>query len=400
MMGRNLWEAPGNSGQMPGYQRVIARQPHGSLPQNILAFCKLLRKRGFLVGVGEAMEILTILPQADLLDWNEFYLLLRSFCVSRHEELRIFDALFHSFWTGWGGIEQLSHHLFEVPPEHSGRRSSNRRADQSAAVGAAKDDAKGSEEVSLPLYSPEEILAKRFFLHIEQDELRGMEAKIKALGKRLATRPGRRVRPSRKGHMIDVRRSMRRNLGVGGEIVSLSRRRRSLRRLKLVLLLDVSRSMDVYSQFLLKLIYSLHFLRGRADSFVFGTDLKRVTACFKSTDINSALASLSREVPFWSGGTRIGHCFRLFNLKYAQSALTGQSVLVILSDGLDTEASDLVAEELAIMKQKVSKLIWLNPLADTPGYEPLAGSMAAALPHIDLFTSTERLLSGRGDSAV
>jgi len=157
------------------------------------------------------------------------------------------------------------------------------------------------------------------------------------------------------------------------------------------MLLDVSRSMDVYSSFLLKLVYSLHRFRGSTESFVFGTDLKRVTPYLRIGDVNLALLELSEQVPFWSGGTRIGHSFRMFNMHYAPRMLTNRTVMIILSDGLDAENAELVSYELGVMKQRIGKLIWLNPLIETPGYQPLAGSMAAALPFIDVFTSVESL---------
>jgi len=400
-MDPNSQETLGSPFQPSGYRNLLARQPEGDLSQNMLRFCALLRKRGFMASTAEAMEALRVLPQIDLVDWRAFYFVLRSLFVSRREELNGFDALFHSFWTGWGGLEQSAHQLFETPPERigSGTRQSQ-LAEKEGTSDLTPEEHGAHEETSIALYSAEEILAERLFSRIEQSELKDMEQRIKRLSRRLATKPGRRARVGRRGHAVDLRRSLRHSLGFGGDIVTLIRRQRRLRRLKLVLLLDVSRSMDIYSQFLLKLIYSLHNLRGKTESFVFGTSLTCVTDCFRSADINTALANLSRHVPFWSGGTRIGHSFRLFNQKYAHKVLTSRTVLIILSDGLDTERAEVVAEELATMKQKVAKLIWLNPLSDAPDYEPAAASMAAALPYIDMFTSIDRLLLGKKGAAA
>jgi len=394
-------ETFGAAVQPSGYRNVLARRPDGDLSQNMLTFCALLRKRGLMAGTAEAMDALRILPQIDVADWRGFYLVLRSLFVSRREELNVFDALFHSFWTGWSGFEQSAHQLFETASPRDGSTHGQRRLGQKeGSADLAPDDDQTNEETSIALYSPEEVLAGRLFGRIEQDELREMERRIKRLNRRLATKPGRRMRVGRRGHGVDLRRSLRHSLGFGGDIVTLVRKQRRLRRLELVLLLDVSRSMDIYSQFLLKLIYSLHNVRGKTESFVFGTSLKRVTDCFRSADINAAVANLSGQVPFWSGGTRIGHSFQLFNQRYGHKVLTPRTVLIILSDGLDTESAEVVAEELAIMKQKVAKLIWLNPLSDTPGYEPTAASMAVALPYIDMFTSIDRLLLGKSETAA
>jgi uncharacterized protein len=382
----------------PGYRNLVAHGAEGDFTQNMLHFCERLRRRGMMVGVSDAAEALGILPKVDLEDWCEFYLVLRSLFVSRWEDLPVFDAQFHSFWTGWGGLDQNANQLFETPPERTcATRAAQQGQERAAGATSANEDAGDRDKTSLGLYSAEESLARRLFHRIERDEMREMERTVRRLGKELASRPGRRTACARKGHSIDLRRSIRRSLGHGGEVLTLVRKVRKLRRIRLVLLLDVSRSMDIYSQFLLKLIYSLHSLRGTTESFVFGTGLQRVTACFRATDVNSALARLSDQVPFWSGGTRIGQSFRLFNMRYANRVLDNGTILMVLSDGLDTEHAELVAEELAIMKQRVRKLIWLNPLADTQGYEPLAGSMAAALPYINEFTSIERFLSGRND---
>ncbi len=397
----DLLTIPGDWPLSPGYRNLVERRRDGDLSQNMVRFCALLRERGLRVGIAEAVDALRILPHLDIEDWREFYLVLRTLFVCRYEELTVFDANFHMFWTGWGGIEHKSLQLFDKPPEQA-RALPNPKAVREKQGAAELEDGDGDThgDVPMALYSPEEILVGRLFGRIDEDELRDMQAGVKRLGRWIATKPGRRTRIAPKGHLVDLRRSMRRSLGFGGEILALARKRRRLRRLRLVLLLDVSRSMDVYSQLLLKLIYSLHSLRGRTESFVFGTDLKRVTPSFRSSNINTALGNLSHQVPFWSGGTRIGHAFRLFNRKYSDKVLTNRTVLIVLSDGLDTDASDLVADEMALMRQKVARLIWLNPLADTPGYEPLAGSMAAALPYIDVFTSLDQLLLGRKDAAL
>src|SRR5882762_49740 len=164
----NFQETLGNALQPPGYRNVSARQPDGDLSQNMLRFCALLRKRGFMAGTAEAMEALRVLPQVDLADWMTFYLVLRSLFVSRREELNGFDAFFGSFWTGWGGFEQSAHQLFETPAERAGSTTSKSRlAAKEGAADLAGDEQDTNEETSIALYSPEEVLAGKLFSRIE-----------------------------------------------------------------------------------------------------------------------------------------------------------------------------------------------------------------------------------------
>lgn len=379
-----------------GFRRWLAAERRGSFTENLIEFCSSLRERGFSVGPGDISDALRAASITDLGDWQEFYLVLKSLFPCRYEELPVFENLFHSFWTGWRESERFAQPLFGAAQERP-RESRQKSPSSGAERRSDQTDARAGEtpgtdyQVPMATFSPEESLSGRSFASIDPQELQDLERPLRRLRRRLWNKPIRRTHITRRGHLIDIRRTMRRSVRFGGEVLTLSKRKRRIGRLNLVLLLDVSRSMDVYSTFLLKLIYSLHKFRGRTESFVFGTDLKRVTPYLRIGDVNLALLKLSEQVPFWSGGTRIGHSFRMFNLHYAPRMLTHQTVMIILSDGLDAENADLVSDELGVMRQKIGKLIWLNPLIETPGYQPLAGSMAAALPFIDLFTSVESL---------
>lgn len=379
-----------------GFRRWLAAERRGSFMDNLIEFCSLLRERGFSVGPGDISDALRAVSITDLDDWQEFYLVLKSLFPSRYEELLLFETLFHSFWTGWRENERFAQPLFGAAQERP-REARQKFPSSGAELRNDQTDARAVEsseadhQASVATFSPEESLLGRVFASIDAQELRDLERPLRILRKQLWSKPIRRTHITKKGHLIDIRRTMRHSVRFGGEVLSLSKRKRRIRRLNLVMLLDVSRSMDVYSSFLLKLIYSLHRFRGRTESFVFGTDLKRVTPYLRIGDVNLALLRLSEQVPFWSGGTRIGHSFRMFNLHYASTVLTHRTVMIILSDGLDVENAELVADELGAMRQKIGKLIWLNPLIETPGYQPLAGSMAAALPFIDVFTSVENL---------
>jgi uncharacterized protein with von Willebrand factor type A (vWA) domain len=191
---------------------------------------------------------------------------------------------------------------------------------------------------------------------------------------------------------VDLRRTMRHAVKFGGTPVTLAFKRRKIRKPKLVLICDVSRSMDSYSRFLLQFIYALQNVIGRVESFVFSTSLHRVTNYFKSSDIHDALDRVAREVPDWSGGTRIGYSLSQFLERYPD-VLDHRTVLIVLSDGLDTGDPELLEKAMEEMQSRTAKVIWLNPLLGSSDYRPLARGMASALPHVDLFAPAHNLAS-------
>ncbi len=151
--------------------------------------------------------------------------------------------------------------------------------------------------------------------------------------------------------------------------------------------------MDTYSRFLLQFIYAIQNTLGRVESFVFSTRLTRVTEYFRNNDIYEALELIPREVPDWSGGTRIGESLRTFNEDWALRVLTSHTIVMMMSDGLDTGDASLLEEQMAKIEQRAGKVIWLNPLLGNEDYRPLARGMSAALPHVDIFASAHNLAS-------
>jgi len=212
------------------------------------------------------------------------------------------------------------------------------------------------------------------------------------IAKRLARRISRRKRPTRRGGVIDMRRSMRANL-MKGEIIELRRRERRRRKVRLVLLCDVSGSMDLYSRFLLQFLYALQNVFGRVETFTFSTRLTRVTEHLKGASYRQALARLT-EVRDFSGGTRIGESLQEFNARWG-NLVNRHTIVLMLSDGWDTGEPDVLANELLAIKRKAGRLIWLNPLLGNPSYEPLTRGMAAALPLVDHFAAAHNLASLR-----
>jgi len=257
------------------------------------------------------------------------------------------------------------------------------------------EEAAPDEEQSVPAYSPAELRARKDFSAFSADDLDAISELILLIARRIATRLSRRMRSAKRGTLVDLRRTMRRSLQFGGDPVQLLWRRRKIRKAKLVLLCDVSGSMDIYSRFLVQFIYALQDAVGRVESFLFSTSLTRVTDALDQRDIRRALAEASRRVPDWSGGTKIGASLRTFNEIWGRRLLDPRTIVVICSDGWDTGDLEILVGAMRDLRARAGKVIWLNPLLGSPGYEPVTQGMSAALPFVDVFASAHNINSLR-----
>src|SRR5215831_8830346 len=278
---------------------------HSDLQRNIIDFCRLLREREMLVTPSEVIDALRTADAVDISDRQEFKTALRSVLTARPEDIPVHDATFDEFWRG--RLQELLQERGEdgVATQDDEAQGEDMPQPQ-VAEGDESDASEDEEGMDMPLYSPVEVLATRDFSTFVPDEMQEIARAIMVVARRLATRESRRYRSTQRGHAIDLRRTMRRNIKYGGTVVELARKKRKIRKPKIVLICDVSRSMDTYSKFLLQFIYALQNTLGRVESFVFSTRLTRVTDYFRSSDIFTALDRIAREVPDWSGGTRIG----------------------------------------------------------------------------------------------
>jgi uncharacterized protein with von Willebrand factor type A (vWA) domain len=235
-------------------------------------------------------------------------------------------------------------------------------------------------------YSHLEALRTRDFDRMSPAELREAERLVDLLEPRLELRRTRRYELHHHGRVLAPRAMFRRNLATGGQLTEWVWRRTIRRPRKIVVLCDISGSMERHSRLLLRFIQALSASSAvKTESFVFGTKLTRVTRLLRDRDRDRALANVAEAVSDWAGGTRIGESFRDFNLHWARRTLRSSGVVIVVSDGWDRGDPQLVATETARLRRNCHRLVWLNPLAGTPGYEPLAGGMRAAFPYIDDF---------------
>jgi uncharacterized protein len=368
------------------------RASHTDLQRNIIAYCRLLRERELLVTPSEVIDALRTADAVDLSDRDELKMALRSVLTARPDDVPIHDATFDEFWRS-----RLPERVEEQGDEGVASEDPDAQGEerQQPQLAQGEDDSPDEDEegVDMPLYSPVEVLATRDFSTFAPDEMAEIARAILVIARRLATRESRRYRSTQRGHAVDLRRSFRRNIKFGGTMVDLARKKRKIRKPRIVLICDVSRSMDTYSRFLLQFIYALQHTLGKVESFVFSTRLTRVTDYFKSNDIYTALERIAREVPDWSGGTRIGESLKVFNRDWSMRMVNKHTIVLIMSDGLDTGDASVLEQEMEQIQRRAARVIWLNPLLGNEDYRPLARGMSAALPHVNLFASAHNLSS-------
>jgi uncharacterized protein len=365
----------------------------GSLAANLTLFGRRLRGRGLLVGPAEIGLALAALEAIDVADRDAVRLALRTVLCSRAEDLPAFDEEFDRFWQAPAFAPSMPG--MEEPEADAGEGGQPEGTRNEVTVtdwaeeGVASDD-----ERSVPAYSAAEVRAAKDFSAFAADDLEEITELIMRIARRIAMRLSRRMRAARRGQLVDLRRTIRRSLQYGGDPAALVWRRRKIRKVRIVLLCDVSGSMDVYSRFLVQFVYALQGVVGRVESFLFSTSLTRVTDALAHRDIRHALAEASRYVPDWSGGTKIGASLRDFNERYG-TLVDGRTIVVVASDGWDTGDLDVLVSAMRVLHERAGKIIWLNPLLGSPGYEPVTQGMAAALPFVDVFASAHNLASLR-----
>ncbi len=358
----------------------------GTIEGNVVAFARLLREAGLGVTTGDALSAASALLAVGVASRSDVRAALRATLVRRPAEIALFEALFEQFWSGREPRAAPPSPPRELSASPRGSGPPGRRG--RSAVPAplySGGEAEAAPEATPGAYSGQDLLTRRDFSSLRPEELAVMRRLVRRLAPRLASALARRRRATRLGREVDLRRSMRRAARRHGELRELERRRRRRRRTRLVVLADVSGSMDLYSRFLVQFLYGLQQeLRG-VSTFVFSTRLFEVTPMLRARSFDQALRLVSSSVDGWSGGTQIGSVLSDFNRRYAAERVGRDTVVLVLSDGWDRGDAASVGREMSSLHRRARRVIWLNPLLGAPGYRPLAAGMAAALPHCDEF---------------
>jgi uncharacterized protein with von Willebrand factor type A (vWA) domain len=354
------------------------------------------------------IEVPTALAQIDVGRRSDFYFTLRSLMVHRQQDLAIFDEAFRVFWRppahewtpkdlramGQRPVPQAATWL--TPPE--GRRSGTPQIDIPVSQPGKDDDgavprrAETIQRVAPLSYSAHEAVRTKDFAQLTSEELDQARAMIAALRWELGERRTRRWTRGARG-LPDLRRIVRHNLRYGGEPFTLPRRERRLRRRPLVLLCDVSGSMERYSRMFLHFMHSLAGGLDDVEAFVFATHLTRLTRQLRRGSASDVLPAVTRQIADWGGGTRIGDALRAFNVGWGRRALRHGPVVLLISDGWDRGDPAIVSREMARLRRSCHRLIWLNPLLGAADYQPLTRGMQAALPFVDDFLPVHNLAS-------
>ena len=344
--------------------------------ERLTEFGRALRAEGLPVGTG---RIESFCRAASLLPLDDLYFAGRATLLSRHDDLPVYDRVFGDFFGGGRAGA-----LMPLRPRVERRTVTVETADGSGDREAADPEAF--------LASPAERLRRKSFAACSPEELRELAALMAQLQVAPPLRRSRRRRPAA-ARELDVRRTVRRALRTGGDPALLVRRERRLRPRRVVLLLDVSRSMTAYSRALLVFAHAALRASTRWEAFCFGTRLTRLTRALATVDPDEALRRATAEVLDWDGGTRIGESLKAFLDRFGHGGLARGAVIVICSDGLDTGDPAVLAEQMARLSRLAHRVVWLNPLKEDPRYEPLARGMAAALPYVDVFAAGHDLAS-------
>ena len=340
------------------------------------------------------LDVAGALEQIDIGRRSDFYFTLQSLLIHRQQDLPIFDEAFRVFWRpppdAWSSTD-----LRAVGEQ---RRSGTPRVDVPAAQPDSWDDpsppmlTETVQRVAPRSYSPREVSRVKDFEQFSEEELEAAATVIAELRWDLGTRPTRRYK-SGEGKVLDLRQVVRRNLRYGGEPVTLPRRDRAIRRRPIVLLCDVSGSMERYTRLLLHFIHSLTGGLEHVEAFVFATRLTRLTRDLGRRRSRESLPTIPRRVPDWAGGTRIGDALRTFNVRWARRVMARGPVVLLISDGWDRGEPDVLAREMRRLQRSCHRLIWLNPLLGGAGYQPRTRGMQAALPFVDDFLPVHNLES-------
>ena len=346
-----------------------------ALVRHVVAFGRVLRAAGLDVGPGRVAEALSGLDNVSIGVKDDVYWALRLTLVSKADDIELFDRAFEAWFLRVRGDELPRRDEVvakAVPDAQPGPREID-------------PDAEAGEGEETPGWTTSESLHTKDFASMTPQELAELKRLMKDLAARRPQRRSRRLRRHHRGDILDMRRLVRASLATGGDPLDRTFRKKMLVPRRLVVICDVSGSMEAYARALLLFVHAAVGTGKGVEAFVFGTRLTRLTPELKSKDAEEAFDAASARVVDWSGGTRIGASLKAYNDGWGRRALTRGAVVIVVSDGWERENAELVGSEMRRLQRQAYATVWVNPLKGSPEYQPLAGGMRAALPYIDRF---------------
>ncbi len=373
----------------------------GRLPENVMHFARLLRAAGLRIGPDRVVDCVKALaliapprhePRRD--DW---YWTMSAVLLSKEEQRPIFDQAFQIFWRDPKLAERMMQALL---PKVQGRAAKPEQQQSQRLTDALfqqqKDRPQQENRLDMEArltFSSREVLARMDFDTMSAAELAEAKRMIAGLRLPLPEIRTRRHYPSLNGRRVDLRRSLRETMREGGDIIPLVRAAPRKLHPPLVVLCDISGSMNPYARMFLHFLHAITNDRDRVSVFVFGTRLTNITRQLRHRDVDVAMAKVADAIKDWSGGTRIGHSLREFNFKWTRRTLGQNACVLLVSDGLDREAGEGLSEEMERLAKSCRYLVWLNPLLRYEKFEARPAGVRAMLPHVDLFLPVHNLQS-------
>jgi uncharacterized protein with von Willebrand factor type A (vWA) domain len=380
---------------MSRVSKFAARDPGPAA--RVAGFLAHLRENGLRLGVAEAELALTALSQVDAALPDQSKRALKAVCTGCRDEVERFDDLFDSYWMNGGRVRQkVAPTLGDTAKDHV-HSSRNAKGEASGGAGQASTPDGGHGEAEsdgrgkLVATEVANLMKKDLRDLVQAEDIALAERVARRLGAALRDRRSRRRKAARRGDRIHFRKVIRQSLATGGEPLALPKKRRPNRTRKIAAICDVSGSMSVYAQIFLAFLAGLMRTDQRADAYLFHTRLVRITEALRDKDAMRALARMSLMADGFAGGSKIGGSLERFAKTYAKRFVDGRTVVLILSDGYDTDPPQLIADALTALKKRGCMVIWLNPLKGWKDYEATAAGMAAALPYLDHFAAANTL---------
>ena len=370
--------------------------PTGKNADNVVGFARALRAAGVPVGPGAVIDVMNALQVIDIGNRGDVFTTLEAIFVKRREHALIFAQAFALFFRA---AQEWQHLLDSVPlPDHARKPPppASRRVQEAFSQGSTMEQPQAEEQEVRLSVSDKEILQKKDFAQMSAAEIVEATRAIERMRLPQTELETRRYRPDARGLKLDMRRTLRASLRTGGEIIDIRRLGRIEKPAPIVALLDISGSMSEYTRLFLHFLHAIMDARKRVSVFLFGTRLTNVTRALRQRDPDEALASCSKTVEDWAGGTRIATSLHTFNKMWARRVLGQGAIVLLISDGLEREADSRLAFEIDRLHRSCRRLIWLNPLLRFDGFEPKAHGIKLMLPHVDEFRPVHNLASIEG----
>jgi uncharacterized protein len=370
---------------------IFSDRQKDKLLDKIVSFSRFLHDGGIPVNSSNLIDLCHSFTYFNIANRDDFYAATRANLLSNANDLEAFDIYFKHFWEKELGFEQSQINEDEADADSGEEDEAN--SETVYADTPPQEEPDTSEDASPDAYSPQEVLMRRDLGTMSEKEIDQARKLIAPLIALFAEHKSRRYQRDKRGRTYDFRRMLRSNAMMAGDSVKLSYRNQRIKKTRLMLLCDVSGSMQTYSQFFIQFIYALNRELSNFEVAVFSTRMTPITPYLKNKSVEESLELVSDYVHDWAGGTNIGASIEEFNNKYARDMLRSRTTMIILSDGWDRGDNELLKTEMKRLHRRCHKLIWLNPLLGNSLYKPLCQGIKTALPFLDYFLPAHNLES-------